>query len=291
MRAPLVPPHIEKWTAEDGVELHARCWTGKHPVGVIILHGIQSHGGWYEWSASLLASQGNPVVMPDRRGSGLSGGKRGHAGRSEQWLSDIETIVSAARESLGFERYALVGISWGGKIVAEWCRRRPDEVLSALLVTPGVFPGVGVSMLEKLRIAADLIRRPTADHDIPLSDSALFTDNPAGQQFIDADPLKLTQASASFLYQSARLDARIRRWPAGAFTVPSTMLLAEDERIIDNVATQRWFERVAARGRIRTLVGRHTLEFAEDPSKFRHELVTWRDELNAGLSGKAKTAE
>ncbi len=46
---------------------------------VVMLHGIQSHSGWYEGSGEHLAQAGVSVLAPDRRGSGMNGEARGDA--------------------------------------------------------------------------------------------------------------------------------------------------------------------------------------------------------------------
>src|SRR5687767_8737669 len=68
-------------TAVDGVTLHYRTWTpvGRPPeASLLFLHGIASHGAWFAGTAVHLAERGIAVYAPDRRGSGLSGGPRGH---------------------------------------------------------------------------------------------------------------------------------------------------------------------------------------------------------------------
>jgi len=65
-----------------GTPAHANDATVRWPMRVILyLHGIQSHGGWFEWSASRLAAAGHIVLLapagqwPEYRGS------RSHAHR------------------------------------------------------------------------------------------------------------------------------------------------------------------------------------------------------------------
>ena len=68
--------------ATDGVSLHYRAWRPAHlPVSaaLVFAHGIASHSAWFAQTARYLAGQGIAVYAPDRRGSGLSGGTRGHA--------------------------------------------------------------------------------------------------------------------------------------------------------------------------------------------------------------------
>jgi len=50
----------------DGYELHGACGAGRHrrAVAVLYLHGIQSHGGWFEWSAACVARAAGPCYWP-----------------------------------------------------------------------------------------------------------------------------------------------------------------------------------------------------------------------------------
>ena len=61
---------------------------------MLYLHGIQSHGGWFEGSACYLAEKGLHVLLPDRRGSGLNEAERGHARSAGRLLQDVvETMA------------------------------------------------------------------------------------------------------------------------------------------------------------------------------------------------------
>ena len=115
-------------------------------AATIYLHGIQSHGGWYEWSASLLADGENPVLMPDRRGSGLNQAARGDVPCFRRWLEDLDELSAWARSEFGIERFDVVGVSWGGKLAAAWALERPELVSRLLLIAPGLFPAVGVGL-------------------------------------------------------------------------------------------------------------------------------------------------
>lgn len=294
MRTPRVPfeprttPEPFTLTLNDGYTIRGRVWRpaaaggivdGEQRTRTVVLyqHGIQSHGGWFEWSAALLAEGGAGVILPDRRGSGLNGAERGDTPSAERWLADLDELWDWAQRELGARRVALVGVSWGGKPAVLWAARHPDVVPALLLIAPGVFPAVDVGVAGRLRVGAALLLQPTRRLPIPLNDPALFTANPAGREFIAADPLKLTEATARFFYASARLDRMLARLPARSLRPPVTLLLAGRDLIIRNDPTVRWLTRIAAcEPTVHTFAdAHHTLEFESQPEAFVRVLNEW----------------
>ncbi|MFN0137018.1 MAG: alpha/beta fold hydrolase [Phycisphaerae bacterium] len=276
MHTPLSPPQPAEWKLSDGYVARGRVWTPPRAHGTIIyLHGIQSHGGWYEWSASLLADCGWRVILPDRRGSGLNEQARSDAPNIDRWLLDIDEIAALTVDAAAPAR--LIGLSWGGKVATALALRDPNPWRQLLLITPGIFPAVDVGFWQRMRIGRALLTRSTTLFEIPLADPALFTDNPLGQQFIARDPLKLTHATARFLFHSSRLDQRLRRVARGAVRVPTTLLLAGKEQIICNDPTERWLRRIAAATPrvVRFDNDAHTLEFSADLRAYERFLRDW----------------
>lgn len=273
----------------DGYVLHGRVWPpGRRDrsLAIIYLHGIQSHGGWFEWSASLLAAHGCAVILPDRRGSGLNDAARGDTPSADRWLQDVDELATWAQGKFAIERFDLVGVSWGGKPALAWALGRTDRVGRLLLVGPGLFPAVDVGRHVRLRIGLSLLRGGKRRFAIPLDDPELFTDNPDGQDFIANDPLKLTRATGRFFWHSRRLDRRLLRAPGDSLRAETTLALAGRDRIIRNQPTEAWVRRVAGRNvRVATISdAAHTLEFAADRGRFRELLEAW-------VSGKPQVAE
>jgi len=280
MRAPLTAPELRCWRVSDGYELHGRVWPPAGTcarVAVFYLHGIQSHGGWFEWSAACVARAGGPVLLADRRGSGLNAAARGDTPAAERWLEDLDELADWAGREWGVQRCAVVGVSWGGKLALAWALRRPGRAGRLLLIAPGVFAAVDVGLLARLRIGAALLTCPRREFPIPLDDPALFTDNPDGRAFIAADPLKLTRATARFLYESARLDRLLRRAAPRSLQTDTTLVLAGRDRIIRNAPTTAWLRRVAAQApRVHEFPdAAHTLEFESDVASFGDVLRHW----------------
>jgi len=255
---------------------------------VLYLHGIQSHPGWFVGSAQALARWGHEVFQVTRRGSGPARRDRGDAPSAGRLLEDLDAAVRYVRRQSGSESLAMLGVSWGGKLATAYMlARAPTEVSSLTLVAPGIAARVDLPLGAKLAVALARCLRPRARFRLPLNDPELFTDNPAMQDYLRRDRHRLLRATARFLTASAWLDRMIARAPGGALRVPTTLVLARGDRIIDNLATRRRIARLTGgRAEVVELDGAHTLEFEPDPGPF-HEVL--RRAVRAAGPGQAGT--
>jgi alpha-beta hydrolase superfamily lysophospholipase len=276
-------PEIRTFTASDGYPLHIACWpTAKPPRGqVVVLHGVQSHGGWYHRLGHTLAKAGYITSFPDRRGSGANLRERGHASSARRLIRDMVEWLKAQRGEQPGLPLAVAAISWGGKLAVILAARYPELVDALALICPGLHPRVGVSRRERLRIAWAFLTNPKKTFPIPLADPALFTESPEGQAFIAADPLGLREGTAGLLAASFFIDRRLARAPSKIHQ-PALLMLAGLDRIADNERTLAYFERLASLNRkvIEYPECHHTLEFEPDPSRYALDLVEWLSAVN-----------
>lgn len=249
--------------------LRHRCPSAAAGRPVLYAHGIQSHPGWFVASAQAMARAGHEVFQVTRRGSGLVEKDRGDAASADQLLADTAKAMDFIAQQTGAQSISLAGVSWGGKLLAAYALGGDRRIASLTLIAPGIVPRVDVPLGQKLAIAAARLCCSRRPFDIPLSAPALFTDNPAMREYLRADPHRLHRATARFLVASAMLDRRLRRARPGAIVVPTTLILASGDRIIDNAATQDQVLRLTGgAAKIVELPGRHTLEFEPDPADF-----------------------
>ncbi len=271
-------PSIEVLTLTDGYRAHARWWRPDAPAGAVLyFHGIQSHGGWYEASGSQLADKKLAILMPDRRGSGLNAPPRGHFESIAQCEADTRHLLDGLLREVGCDAAHLVGVSWGAKQAVLLAQQVPGWVRSLTLVGPGLFPRVDLTTTEKFRVAMAMVNDRQRMFEIPLNDARLFTANPARIEYVANDPHKLLEVSASFLLTSRRLDKRLRGFAQAAYRGPVHVMLAGQDRIIDNDRTRAWFETLPSPDRRLTEYpeAHHTLEFEPDPPRFFDDLTTW----------------
>jgi alpha-beta hydrolase superfamily lysophospholipase len=237
----------------------------------VFLHGITSHGGWYGQSAEFLAARGFDVAFLDRRGSGLNSEGMGDASDWHTWLDDVGTFVSEQVPTV------LCGISWGGKLAAAVARRYPGRFAGVALICPGIYSPYMPGLVKRLALAAPA----TARHRdrrlrVPLREPELFTDTATWQAFIARDPLALRTVTWRFAQQDRRLTEYARE-AAHFIYEPTLLVLAGQDRIVDNRRTREFFGRIPARHK--TLVeyhgASHTLEFEPDPTPYFNDLAGW----------------
>ena len=62
-----------------------------------MLHGVQSHGGWYHNLGRTLAEAGYEAHFPDRRGSGANRIDRGHTPSMGRLLDDVAEFLASLK--------------------------------------------------------------------------------------------------------------------------------------------------------------------------------------------------
>jgi alpha-beta hydrolase superfamily lysophospholipase len=272
--------------ASDGIELHYLRWcSGPSPpwAVVVFLHGIASHGGWFAETAVDLHTQGVAVYAPDRRGSGRSGGPRGHLNRYEQALDDVDEVVRLVSAEHPGTPVFLAASSWAAKLGVVYAGLRPAPLSGLLLLGPGLLPRVSLSRTRRLVVVLGHLVAPTARLVIPLTPE-LYTSNPRYLDAIRADRLHLLKATTRFFWETARLD-RGRRRAAAGLRLPLLLLQGEDDAMMDVAGTRHWFSRLDVEDKTyRAYPGAgHTLDFEPDRRRYLADMVGW-------LSARAPSA-
>ena len=235
---------IRTFASHDGKDLayviHRPARLNSRRAAFLYLHGIESHSGWFDPAAELLARHGYPVFSLDRRGSGLNRENRGfvsgYVARGTKLVDDVHRAVKVVRASGNYDEIYLIGLSWGGKYALAYDAAYPNEVAGMVLITPGMKPKVDLGVGEKAAVFSDSLFAPKRQHRIPI-EAEMFTTTPKYLQYIKNDPLKLHTTSASFLMQSKRLDKVVEKTDPGNHP-PLLVFLAGKDQIIDNEATR-----------------------------------------------------
>ncbi len=272
---------FEEITVElpDGYPAYGRYWAPPRPRGAVLYHhGIQSHCSWYETSPVRLLEAGFAVLQADRRGCGRNAKERGHADSAEQLCGDALAARDELARRSGLCDHHVIGVSWGGKLAVAAYVTDSTGTKSLSLVTPGLFPRVGVSKSQAAKIGFAMLYEPQRLFDIPLNEAELFTSKPDWQHFFKTDELTLRQCTASFYLASRRMDKIVAKFQRSK-PVPVHLFAAGDERIIDNDKTVNFIRELHWPGcQVTTYQEvRHSLEFESDPEVYFGDLVSFID--------------
>lgn len=246
-------------------------------INLLLLHGIQSHAGWYTGSCQQFAQKGHRVFFLNRRGSGLDQIHRGDTPTWRRLVKDIQEFLRDQQKRQSGGSWVLGGISWGGKLAAALASRSPDLVDGLLLMCPGIVPIVGLPLATRLNILFSRLLYPSKPFPIPLDDPAFFTGKDHWKTWLSQDKLSLSKATARFLVESVRLDLWLK-WQSRGWKLPTLLLLAGQEKVINNSETRDRVENLAE-GPFLVKdypTAHHTLEF-EGPD------ILWVDDVDLWL--------
>src|SRR5439155_1424718 len=145
-------------SATAGVGVGANVLVGGSGNSILLLHGnAESGAAWFGWVPSL--ARRFRVVRPDMRGFGGST----PMARDFPWTLDIviEDFVRLM-DTLGIERFHLVGAKIGGTIARAFAARRPERVLTLTVV--GTPPPMREGAAERAPELAEEFERHGVEH-------------------------------------------------------------------------------------------------------------------------------
>jgi acylglycerol lipase len=114
-----------------GLNIFMRSWypdTGTPRGVVVIVHGFNSHSGYYEWVAHQLISAGLAVYAIDLRGRGKSDGERFYVQNFEDYVNDVASFVSIAKKQEPGLPVFMLGHCAGGVVACVYTLDHQEEL-------------------------------------------------------------------------------------------------------------------------------------------------------------------
>lgn len=286
-------PRVDGALSVGGMRLRVRSWIPPHPVGgVVIVHGLGDHGLRYAPVAEALAARGYAVAIPDLRGHGESGGRRGDVGHFSEFAADVAETVSSLRQSIPADLpLGLVGHSMGGLVVMRYLQGEgrfgggigapsfsvPRGVVGAVLSAPWFRTRHPLAAWKRL-VGRGLLRvLPGLTLKMDLSPDRLTRD-PAERRAREGDPLLHDRCSARLFREVER--AQHDAWNAAhRLKLPLLLIVPEDDQVVDSSTTLRLAERFAGETVVLRLPGgRHEPFHDLGRHETIHSAANWMDE-------------
>jgi len=230
----------------DGIKLAVHAWApprrpAQRPV-VLFIHGIGMHGEPYSAIAAGFTGHGIALLAPDLRGHGQSEGVRGVLAEPHVLRADLGAVFELIEKTYPGAPVVLMGDSMGGLLAADYAWRGERRLAGLGLLVPAF--GVNGGLLQKhvAELGGVLTRGQAPVGSADQLQAA--TRDPGFLRARLADPLALNEVKLSYLLTLARLE---QDWPKAAaeIRVPLFVAVAGKDRIVDNKATKKVFDRAA----------------------------------------------
>ena len=247
-----MPESVEElFTSFDGTELFYRVWwpggtlarlAEKPKEALLLFHRGHEHSGRFEELVAEMGvlERGIPVFAPDLRGHGKNPGERGYAPDFQTFVRDVECFVRHINSaySIPTSDMSILAHSVGSVIIATWVHDYAPPIRKMVLVAPAFRVKLYVPLARPgLRVLRKLRRRSFVKSYVT---GKLLTHDAAQAAAYDADPLISRQIAVNILLDMHDTAERIVE-DAGAIGVPTFILTAENDWVVENTATENFF--------------------------------------------------
>ena len=208
---------------------------------ILIVHGMGEHGGRYIELAENLASRGFTCYLPDLRGFGKSGGKRGCIRRFEDYFRDLNSVQRAIRSREGSLGNFFLAHSYGGLIVASYLATHPEpSALGMVLTSPNFGIAIHVPAWRHLLGVLGSVCFPDFTQPNRV-DHRTLTHDLGHLKKHENDPLIHDRISGR-LYTELVTRIRSSSKAASLISVPSLVLQAGEDHVVSREATERFYQ-------------------------------------------------
>jgi alpha-beta hydrolase superfamily lysophospholipase len=248
-----------------GLNIFVRSWRprAKPRAVVAIVHGVNSHSGYYTWAGEALADSGFAAYALDLHGRGRSDGERFYLDRIDDYLGDVDALVEVAKSREPWLPVFLLGHSAGGVVSCVYTLEHQAK-LAGLICESFAFrvaaPDIALAVVKGLsRIAprAHVLHLKNAD----------FSRDPAVVQAMDDDPLIAGETQPSqTVAELARADERLaREFPL--ITLPVLILHGTADKVTRPSGSQFFYDTAGSADKTLKLYQGHVHDLLNDFGK------------------------
>ncbi|WP_440465042.1 alpha/beta fold hydrolase [Psychrobacter sp. ASPA161_6] len=242
------------YNAYDGTAIYYRYWLTMPLEGikkasqqhtqqrqVILLHRGHEHSGRLAELGEQFAKAGYQVFAWDARGNGRSGGIKDHAESVTELERDLDGFVQLiiGQTGIAIEDTLIVASSIGAVLAAAWVHDYAPSIRGMILGTPALSIRLYMPFaIPSLKVARALGLMSRVSSYVK---AQVLTHDKDAQQAYNADPLISNSISTDLLIDTHATGQRLLD-DAGAITVPTFILCAGKDYVVDKQAERDFYE-------------------------------------------------
>ena len=232
--------------SSDRVRIFHQSWQVDDPRGILVIsHGLGEHSGRYQNLLETLSGKNISIYASDHRGSGMSGGIRGHVDDFSKFYRDlkymIDTVVKKASPGVPI---ILLGHSMGGLIAELYALNYPEDLAALILSAPALMPSVKVPVWKKVmsKLVSKLLPRVTVSNEI--DPKYISTEKAVVQAYLD-DPLVHDRVSTQF-YQEYLNATEVAIQRAGELRMPLLLIHGTADKMVSIDSSRHIYQQAAS---------------------------------------------
>jgi acylglycerol lipase len=261
----------------SGGKLFVRSWRpdAAPRATVVLVHGFNSHGGYYTWVAEQLVARGRAAYALDLRGRGKSDGERFYVQKFSDYVSDVANVVALAKSREPGLPVFLLGHSAGGVVSCMYALEHQAELAGLVCESfahqvPA--PDFALAVLKGLSHVA-----PHA-HVLKLKNED-FSRNPEAVRIMNDDPLIAHEVQPTqTVAEMVRADERLKQeFPN--IKLPVLILHGTADKATKPSGSQLFYEKAGSSDKTLKLYEGHFHDLLNDVGKEQvlGDIQSWLD--------------
>jgi acylglycerol lipase len=255
----------ESFKAIGDLNVFMRSWRPVAPARgvVVIVHGFNSHSGYYLGVAEQLMGSDLSVYALDLRGRGKSDGERFYVEKFADYVSDVAELIALAKSREPGLPIFLLGHSAGGVVSCLYVLNHPSE-LSGLICESFAYqlpaPDFALAVLKGLSHVAP------HTHVLKLQNRD-FSRDPTVVQAMNSDPLIVDEAQPTqTVAEMVRADERLKK-KLPLITLPLLILHGTGDKAAKASGSQFFYDTAGSRDKTLKLYDGHFHDLLNDTGK------------------------
>jgi acylglycerol lipase len=255
----------DTFKSTGGVNIFFRSWrpAGTPRAVVVICHGVNSHGGQYEWVGQELAKSDLSVYALDLRGRGKSDGERFYVDDVSEYVSDVSGLIQLAKQREPGLPVFLLGHSAGGVVSCTYALDHQTEIAGlicesfAFKVPAPDFALAAIKGVSKFAPRLPVLKLKNKD----------FTRDPIALQKLEQDPLIAGEVQpAKTVAALVRADERLKK-EFGLLKIPVFILHGTHDKATVPAGSQFFYDTAGSADKTLKLYDGHFHDLFNDFGK------------------------